>query len=128
MLARSPVGSRSSFVALAVVSLSAAARADAPPQVAGPVPPPALVPEAKATLAKLIAIDTTHEKSTEPAVELLAARLRAAGFADEDLWIVGPRKEKLNLVARLPSGSASNSKPKPILFLAHLDVVEAKRE
>ena len=122
---------------LALVSLALAfafvvlANAEPAPTVPGPVGPQVVRDEAKAVLAKLIAIDTTHDSATGTgeAVELLAGRLREAGFSDDDLWLVGPRRERLNLVARLRGrGSAPRSASKPILFLAHLDVVEAKRE
>ena len=95
-----------------------------------PAVPPAVLAEAKRLLADLIAIDTTQAGSTAPAVELLAAYLRAAGFNEDDLWIVGPRAEKLNLVVRLRGAvpSPDAQKKKPILFLSHLDVVAAPRE
>ena len=93
-----------------------------------PVVPPAVLAEAKRLLAELIAIDTTQAGSTAPAVELLAAVLRDAGFSDEDLWIVGPRAEKLNLVVRLRGAAPGREKKKPVLFLSHLDVVAARRE
>jgi acetylornithine deacetylase/succinyl-diaminopimelate desuccinylase-like protein len=78
---------------------------------------------AKELLGRLVAIDTTPSGSTAPAVELLADVLRAAGFAAEDLAIVGPRPERSNLVARLRGRGGAP----PILFLSHLDVVEAER-
>ncbi len=54
----------------------------------------------------------------------MAERLRAAGFPAADVQVLAPNPRKGNLVARLRgSGSA-----KPILLLAHLDVVEAKKE
>lgn len=111
------------LVALAALSANAA-RAEPP------AAPPAVLADAKRLLAELIAIDTTQAGSTAPAVELLAAYLRDAGFSAEDLWIVGPRAEKLNLVVRLRGAAASPEMPKekPILFLAHLDVVAAPRE
>ena len=113
--------------AATVLVLGAASALAATP----PVPPREVVTEAKALLAELVAIDTSPAGSTKPAIDLLVAELRAAGFGDDDLWIVGPRPERLNLVARLrgaASGSASSPKSKPILFLSHLDVVDAKRE
>ncbi len=115
--------------ALCILSLGLFASATTAEESTPPVPPAAVLRDAEELLSKLIAINTTHDQGTDAAVELLAARLRAAGFGDDDLWIVGPRKERWNLVARLRSGSgsASNQKP-PILFLSHLDVVEAKRE
>jgi acetylornithine deacetylase/succinyl-diaminopimelate desuccinylase-like protein len=54
----------------------------------------------------------------------MAARLRAGGFPAADIFVGGPTPRKGNLVARLRGSGAR----KPILLLAHLDVVEAKRE
>src|ERR1700760_3210730 len=61
------------------------------------------------------------------AEERMAARLRKAGYPDADITVVpAPRKPKEgSLVARLPGSDPS---AKPILLLAHVDVVEAKRE
>ena len=54
----------------------------------------------------------------------MAARLKAAGFPAADVQVLGPDPRKGNLVARLRGTGAR----KPLLLLAHLDVVEAKRE
>lgn len=61
------------------------------------------------------------------AAERMAARLKAAGFREEELQIVpAPGKPKEgSLVAVLPG---TNPAAKAILLLAHIDVVEAKRE
>src|SRR6185503_14879119 len=58
-----------------------------------------------------------------PAARAMAARLKAGGFADADLQIIVPpgAPKKGNLVARLTGTGAK----KPLLLLAHLDVVEA---
>ena len=74
----------------------------------------------------LIETDTTHEHgSTTPAAEAMARRLLDAGFAPADVQVLGPADSKnANLVARL----RGTGKRKPILLLAHLDVVEARRE
>jgi acetylornithine deacetylase/succinyl-diaminopimelate desuccinylase-like protein len=75
-------------------------------------------------LRELIETDTTHSTgSTGKAAEKMAARLRAAGFAPSDIVIAGPRPERANLVARI----RGTGQRKPILFIAHLDVVEAKK-
>jgi acetylornithine deacetylase/succinyl-diaminopimelate desuccinylase-like protein len=116
--------------ALRLVALAAALAAPFAAQIAraeAPGAPPAVVAEAKQLLAKLIAIDTTSAGSTAPAVELLAAHLRGAGFPAEDLWIGGTRAERSNLVVRL-RGAPSARAQRPILFLSHLDVVAANRE
>src|SRR5438045_8067329 len=62
--------------------------------------------------------------ATTPAAEAMAARLRAAGFAESDIFVGGAIPTKANLAARY-RGSGGR---KPILLLAHTDVVEAKRE
>ncbi|MBM4383538.1 MAG: M20/M25/M40 family metallo-hydrolase [Deltaproteobacteria bacterium] len=79
--------------------------------------------EASQLLAELVAIDTTQAGSTGPAVDRIASYLRAAGFRDEELLVLGPRPDRMNLVVRLPS--ARRAQAKPIVFMAHLDVVEA---
>jgi acetylornithine deacetylase/succinyl-diaminopimelate desuccinylase-like protein len=62
--------------------------------------------------------------STTIVAEAAAARLRSAGFPDSDIFIGGPVPNKANLVVRYHGAG----KAKPILLLAHTDVVEAKRE
>jgi acetylornithine deacetylase/succinyl-diaminopimelate desuccinylase-like protein len=61
------------------------------------------------------------------AAQRMAARLKAAGFPDKDLNVFVPpgHPKEGGLVAVLP-GSDPNAKA--ILLLAHIDVVEAKRE
>jgi acetylornithine deacetylase/succinyl-diaminopimelate desuccinylase-like protein len=62
--------------------------------------------------------------STTPVAEAAAARLKAAGFPDSDIFVGGAIPKKANLVVRYHGTGAH----KPILLLAHTDVVEAKRE
>jgi acetylornithine deacetylase/succinyl-diaminopimelate desuccinylase-like protein len=62
--------------------------------------------------------------STTPVAEAAAARLKAAGFPDSDIFVGGADPRKANLVVRYHGTGAR----KPILLLAHTDVVEAKRE
>ena len=61
------------------------------------------------------------------AAERMAARLRAAGFKDEDLRLFSLADHPLEggLVATL---AGKDPKAQAILLLAHIDVVEAKRE
>ena len=54
----------------------------------------------------------------------MAARLKDAGFPAADVQVLGPDPRKGNLVARYRGTGAR----KPLLLLAHLDVVEARRE
>jgi acetylornithine deacetylase/succinyl-diaminopimelate desuccinylase-like protein len=62
--------------------------------------------------------------STTPVADAAAARLRAAGFSDSDIFVAGAIPKKANLVVRYRGTGAR----KPLLLLAHTDVVEAKRE
>src|SRR5439155_5918905 len=74
---------------------------------------------------QLIEINTTDSiGNTTTAAGAMAARLRAAGFPADDVQLLAPNPRKGNLVARL----RGSGKEKPILLLAHLDVVEAKKE
>ena len=78
-------------------------------------------------LKELIEINTTDSVgSTTLAANAMARRFKAAGFTDADMAVVGPNDRKGNLVVRLHG--KPGSKLKPILIIAHTDVVEAKRE
>jgi len=80
---------------------------------------------ARALFAELVGINSTHDHgATTPAARAVARRLLAAGFPARDIVIAGPHPARQNLVARLRGSGAR----KPILLLAHLDVVEARRE
>lgn len=81
-------------------------------------------PLAREIFAELIAIDSTHEKGSTAAAEVIAGRLRAAGFGGSELTMAGPLPHKQNLVARL----RGKGKAKPVLYVVHLDVVPAMRE
>jgi len=80
---------------------------------------------AREIFQQLIEINTTDSiGDCAAAAKAMAERLKAAGFPDEDVKVIGPNPRKGNLVARLHGTGAR----KPILLLAHIDVVEAKRE
>ena len=74
---------------------------------------------------QLIEINTTDSVgNVTEADEAMAARLREAGFTEQDIRIGGPRENKKNLVVRF----RGSGKRKPVLFIGHLDVVEAEQE
>ena len=74
---------------------------------------------------QLIEINTTDSVgNVTTAAEAMATRLREAGYAEKDLVLAGPNERKKNLVVRL----RGTGKRKPVLFIGHLDVVEARRE
>jgi acetylornithine deacetylase/succinyl-diaminopimelate desuccinylase-like protein len=74
---------------------------------------------------ELVEINTvTATGDTARAAEAMAARLRAGGFAEDDVHAFSPAPRKGNLVALLHG----TGQRKPILLMAHLDVVPANRE
>jgi acetylornithine deacetylase/succinyl-diaminopimelate desuccinylase-like protein len=81
---------------------------------------------AREIFKELIEINTTDTPAgnVTAAAEAVAARLLGAGFVPADVQVIGPDPRKRNLVARL-RGTGTR---RPILLLAHLDVVEARRE
>lgn len=92
---------------------------------AGPDPTEAAF---RAIYKELIEINTTRSVGNcTQAAEAMRAHLAAAGYPAEDLQILAPPEAPndgaLIAVLRGRDGSA-----KPILLLAHIDVVEAKRE
>src|SRR5262245_32876737 len=73
---------------------------------------------------ELIEINTTDANGdTTRAAEAMARRLKAAGFPDADVQVLGPNSRKMNLVVRYRGAG----RRRPVLLLAHLDVVEALR-
>src|SRR5436305_9517293 len=80
---------------------------------------------AREIFKQLIEINTTDSVgSVTKAAEAVAERLKAAGFPASDVQVLGPDPRKHNVVARYRGSGAR----RPLLLLAHLDVVEAKRE
>ena len=80
--------------------------------------------EARDIFRQLIEINTTDSVGDNTqAAEAIAARFRAAGFPENDIRVLGPVPRKGNLVVRLHGTGPA----KPILFIGHLDVVEARR-
>ena len=61
--------------------------------------------------------------SVTPAAVAMAQRFRDAGIPESDIFVGGPRPEKHNVVARIRGRAGSTRKP--LLLLAHIDVVEA---
>ena len=80
---------------------------------------------AKEVFKQLVEINTTDSVgSTTAAAEAMAARFTAAGFPEADVRVLGPSAKRGNLVVRYRGTGAK----RPMILLAHLDVVEARRE
>jgi len=108
-----------SAICAALLSTSAAA---------APADPSAGEAAFRSLYKELVETNTTLSVgSCTLAAERMAARLKTAGFTDDQLTLfAAPEKPREGgLVAVMPGSSRA---AKPILLLAHLDVVEAKRE
>ena len=112
------------FRTLSAIALALAAATSAQAQSTPAAPGQAAFRE---LYKELVETNTTLSAgSCTLAAERMAARLKAAGYADGDMKILAPedRPKDGNLIAVL---KGSDAKAKPILLLAHIDVVEAKR-
>jgi len=113
--------SGSGFVAMGLVCI--ASLGSAPSRGAdAPAPDDQLFRE---IYRELVEINTTDSAGdTVRAAEAMATRLRVAGLPARDVRVLSSAPRKGNLVARLRGTGAR----RPLLLIAHLDVVEAKRE
>ena len=116
-------------LALPLALLAAPLAAQAP--AAAPASPATLTAHqqlARDVYRQLVEINTVDSVgSVTRAAEAMAARFRAAGFPASDIQVVGPadKPSKQNLVVRYRGRAGSAQKP--LLLLAHLDVVAANR-
>ena len=110
------------LLVIATSILAGAAASGAAPAADGP----GTEPLARDLLQQLIEINSTHPHGSTVAAEALAQRFLAAGFAPADVVLLAPAEHpsKGNLVVRLHG----TGKGTPVLYIGHLDVVEAKRE
>jgi acetylornithine deacetylase/succinyl-diaminopimelate desuccinylase-like protein len=92
---------------------------------------PATTPEdralARSIFKQLIEINTTDTPlgNVTTATMAMQKRFLDAGFAPEDVRLLGPDPRKMNLVVRIRA--AETPTEKPVVFLCHMDVVEALR-
>ena len=112
-----------------VLSLVVAAVLVSPVSGPGPAAQPAMLAPHQQLMREiyqeLVEINTTNSVGDNTrAAEAMAKRLLAAGFLAADVQVLTPVPRKGNLVARLRGTGAR----RPLVLLAHLDVVVANRE
>jgi acetylornithine deacetylase/succinyl-diaminopimelate desuccinylase-like protein len=83
--------------------------------------------EALAIFKQLIEINTTDtpQGNVTTATAAMRKRFVDAGFPPQDVQLLGPNPRKQNLVVRLRAAGTADQKP--VLFLCHMDVVQALR-
>jgi acetylornithine deacetylase/succinyl-diaminopimelate desuccinylase-like protein len=115
----------------------------------GPLPPAADQQLARAILKELVEIKSTHDRGSTEAAQAIQQHLLRAGFPAGDIVFIAPPEHptKGNVILRYHGkgneshafrdpveSAAGDFRPldkgagKPVLFLGHLDVVEAKPE
>jgi len=82
---------------------------------------------ARTIFKELIEINTTDTPlgNVTTATAAMQKRFLDAGYAPEDVHLLGPDARKMNLVVRMKA--AGSPSEKPVVFLCHIDVVEALR-
>ena len=111
---------------LVILGLAVAAVTTVRASATPPLPPPADQQLARDMLQGLVEINTTHAHGSTEAAKAIQGWLLSAGFAASDVIFLAPpdHPTKGNVVVRYHGRQAKD----PVLFLGHLDVVEAKPE
>jgi len=111
--------------ALALIAVAVSAGLASHAQSALPTASAADRALAREIFKELIEIDTTDtaQGNVTTATEAMRKRFLEAGFAAEDVLLLGPDPRKMNLVVRMRAEGAPTEKP--VLFLCHMDVVVA---
>ena len=109
------------FTLLAILACTASITAQSPLPTASA----ADRAEAREIFKQLIEINTTDTPKgiVTAASEAMQKRFLDAGFSPDDVHLLGPDAKKQNLVVRIRAGAPTTEKP--VLFLCHIDVVEA---
>jgi acetylornithine deacetylase/succinyl-diaminopimelate desuccinylase-like protein len=113
--------SRLWLVGGAALMLAGATMAQTPP-----VAPPKDQALGREVLKQLVETDTTHAHGSTAAAQEIAQRALAAGFAPDDIKLIAPSQypTRGNVIIRYRGTGGG----RPILYICHLDVVEARRE
>src|SRR6185437_13049604 len=92
----------------------------------GPMPPPDNQRLAHDIFKQIVEIRSIHPIGTKGVAEALYARFKAAGFTDKEMNLVpeSPWPYQVNLVVRLKG----KGQGKPVMWICHMDVVDARPE
>ena len=123
---------RASLAGLGAVAIAATALAAPAPQ--GALPPPEDLDLARTLFKELVEFRTTHDVGSTEIAQAIQGHLVKAGFPADDVVFIAPpdHPTKGNVVVRYRGKGhgkdKSREKAGPVLFLGHLDVVEARAE
>lgn len=90
------------------------------------LPPPVDLKLARDMLKGLVEINTTHEHGSTEAAKAIQSWIQTAGFSPSDVVLIAPpdHPTKGSVVVRY----RGRQRGQPVLFMGHLDVVEARAE
>ncbi|HVU20418.1 MAG TPA: M20/M25/M40 family metallo-hydrolase [Rhizomicrobium sp.] len=113
--------------ALSLVTASAAAllMGASPPSV-GPVPPADNQALAHDIFRDIVNVRSVHDIGTKGVADILVKYLKAGGFSDDEIHVVPETKypHQVNVAVRIKG----KGKGKPVMWICHMDVVDAKKE
>ncbi|HEX3945528.1 MAG TPA: M20/M25/M40 family metallo-hydrolase, partial [Rhizomicrobium sp.] len=112
------------FGALVLACSSAALAANIPPP--GPVPPADNQKLAHDIFRDIVEVRSVHDVGTKGVADILIRYLKANGFSDSEINVVPETKypRQVNVVVRLKG----KGKGKPVMWMGHMDVVDARPE
>jgi len=110
-------------------ALFGAALADAqapPPNLPGPMPPAANQKIAHDIFRDLVEIRSVHDVGTSDTAAVLVRYFKANGFKDSEIRVLPETKypRQVNVVVRLKGRDSGGARP--VMWLSHMDVVDAK--
>jgi acetylornithine deacetylase/succinyl-diaminopimelate desuccinylase-like protein len=112
-------------LSLATVAAATLLMGAAPPSQ-GPVPPADNQKLAHDIFRDIVEVRSVHDIGTKGVADILVKYLRAGGFTDADIHVVPETKypNQVNVAVRIKG----KGKGKPVMWICHQDVVDAKKE
>jgi acetylornithine deacetylase/succinyl-diaminopimelate desuccinylase-like protein len=116
---------RSLLLGCAVFSAGAALA-----QTPGPMPPADNKRLAHDIFRDIVEVHSVHDVGTKGVADTLVKYLKAGGFGDADIHVLpeDAYPNQVNVVVRLKGKGPNNKYGKPVMWMGHMDVVEAKAE
>jgi acetylornithine deacetylase/succinyl-diaminopimelate desuccinylase-like protein len=107
-----------------LVTIGAAPNPAVPPS--GPVPPADNLKLAHDIFRDIVEVRSVHDIGTKGVADILVRYLKAGGFSDSEISVVPETKypKQVNVVVRIKG----NGQGKPVMWICHMDVVDAKKE
>ncbi|MFL5237671.1 MAG: M20/M25/M40 family metallo-hydrolase [Rhizomicrobium sp.] len=109
---------------LSLVAATAALAANTPPP--GPLPPSDNQKLAHDIFREIVEVRSVHDVGTKGVADILVRYLKVNGFSDSEISIVPETKypKQVNVVVRLKGKRHG----KPVMWICHMDVVDARPE